>query len=106
MGDLSPAELSPSELLPAIYRAVLDRVAELERRGERLEASRFRTEAIHAYSRSWDLRGRRRLEAILRRAERTIADTPEPAPESVAELVTDGAQPASRSRKRGVATTA
>jgi hypothetical protein len=105
VGDLSPAELSPSELLPAIYRAVLDSVAELERRGERLEASRFRTEAIRAYSRSWDAAGRRRLEAILRRAERTIADTPEPAYEPIAELVTDGVPP-SQTRKRGVATTA
>ena len=74
MGDRSPAEL-----LPALYRSVLDEVAALERRGERLQAAQFRAEAIRAYSRSWDATGRRRLEAILRRAERALADAPEPA---------------------------
>jgi hypothetical protein len=81
--------LSPAEQLPALYRAVLDHVAELEHRGERFEASRLRTEAIRTYSRSWDARGRRRLEAILRRAERAVAVTPavalEPVPEAMAE---------------------
>jgi hypothetical protein len=71
-------ERSPAELLPALYRAVLDDIAELERRGERVEAAQFRVEAIRAYSRSWDDVGRRRLESILRRAERAIAEAPEP----------------------------
>ena len=79
MGDRSPAEL-----LPALYRAVLDEVAALERRGERLQAAQFSDEAIRAYSRSWDATSRRRLDAILRRAERALADAPEPAqPEAV-----------------------
>jgi hypothetical protein len=97
--------LSPAEQLPAIYRAVLDRVADLERRGERLEASRFRTEAIRAYSRSWDIRGRRRLESILRRAERVLAAVPESVLEPVPEPVTDAATPAADTVKQRVPTT-
>jgi hypothetical protein len=97
--------LSPAEQLPAIYRAVLDRVADLERRGERLEASRFRTEAIRAYSRSWDIRGRRRLESILRRAERALAAVPESVLEPVAEPLADAATPAADTVKQRVPTT-
>jgi hypothetical protein len=66
---------SPAEELPALYRAVLDGVAELERLGDRGQAARTRTEAVRAYSRSWDATGRRRLETILRRTERSIAET-------------------------------
>ena len=101
----SQGGLSPAEQLPAIYRAVLDSVAELERRGERLEASRFRTEAIRAYSRSWDLRGRRRLESILRRAQRALAEAPESVLEPVLEPVTDTVQPAADAVKQRVPTT-
>ena len=61
--DPNPA---PEEL-PALYRAVLDRVAELESSGQRDLANRVRAEAIRIYSRSWDDRARRRLEALLRR---------------------------------------
>jgi hypothetical protein len=101
----SQGGLSPAEQLPAIYRAVLDSIAELERRGERPEASRLRTEAIRAYSRSWDLRGRRRLESILRRAERALAEAPEAVLEPLAEPVTDASQPAADTVKRRVPTT-
>jgi hypothetical protein len=101
----SEGGLSPAEQLPAIYRAVLDSVAELERRGERLEASRFRSEAIRAYSRSWDVRGRRRLESILRRAQRALADAPEAMLEPVPEPVPDAAQPAADAVNRRVPTT-
>jgi len=66
--------LSPSEELPALYRAVLDGVAELERLGERREAGRVRADAVRAYSRSWDAAGRRKLETILHRAERVAAE--------------------------------
>lgn len=61
---------SPAEDLPALYRAILDRVAVLESEGERAQAARLRTDATEAYSRAWDERARRRLEALLRRAER------------------------------------
>jgi hypothetical protein len=65
--------LSPAEMLPALYRAILDSVAELERLGERQEAARVRDEASRIYARSWDDAARRRLESILRRADRTNA---------------------------------
>jgi hypothetical protein len=65
---------SPSEELPALYRAILDRVADLEASGERLEAARLRTEATAAYSRAWDERARRRLESLLRHAVRPTAE--------------------------------
>jgi hypothetical protein len=65
---------SPAEDLPALYRAILDRVAELELVGERARAARLRAEATDAYSRAWDQRARRRLETLLRRSDRD-ADT-------------------------------
>jgi hypothetical protein len=58
---------SPAEELPALYRAILDRVAALELAGDRADAARLRSEATDAYSRAWDERARRRLEALLRR---------------------------------------
>jgi hypothetical protein len=58
---------SASEELPALYRAVLDRVAQLEATRERDLANRVRAEAIHIYSRAWDERARRELLALLRR---------------------------------------
>jgi hypothetical protein len=61
---------SPAEDLPALYRAILDRVAELELAGERARAARLRTDATDAYSRAWDERARRRLETLLRRSDR------------------------------------
>ena len=100
----SQGGLSPAEQLPALYRAVLDHVAELEHRGERLEANRLRTEAIQAYSRSWDIRGRRRLESILRRAERVVAVTPEVVLEPVAEVATESSPTAPETVKRRVST--
>ena len=58
---------SAAEELPALYRAVLDRVAELEAGGQRDLANRVRADAIRIYSRSWDDRARRELEALLHR---------------------------------------
>ena len=60
---------SPAEELPALYRAILDRVAVLEAAGERTQAAQLRTDAREAYSRAWDERARRRLETLLRRSE-------------------------------------
>jgi hypothetical protein len=65
---------SPSEELPALYRAILDRVADLEASGQRAEAAQLRSEAIAAYSRAWDERARRRLESLLRHAVRPAAE--------------------------------
>lgn len=61
---------APAEELPALYRAILERVASLEAAGDRAEALRVRSAATKAYSRAWDDRARRDLEALLRRAER------------------------------------
>lgn len=56
-----------AEELPGPYRAVLDRVGELAANGDRPLANRVRADAIAIYSRSWDERARRELEALLRR---------------------------------------
>jgi len=66
---------SVAETLPALYRAILDEVAELELRGARDDGARTRSAAIRVYSRAWDDRGRRELEEILRRAQRTTGGT-------------------------------
>ena len=58
---------SAAEELPALYRAVLDRVAGLEAEHKRELANRVRAEATRIYSRAWDERARRELVALLRR---------------------------------------
>ncbi len=58
---------SAAEELPALYRDVLDRVAELEAGGRRELAGKVRAKATRIYSRSWDDRARRGLQALLRR---------------------------------------
>jgi hypothetical protein len=66
-----------AEDLPALYRAILDAVADLERRGRRVDARRIRSEATAAYSSSWDEAGRRRLEQLHAQAWRLIAGSEE-----------------------------
>jgi hypothetical protein len=56
-----------AEELPALYRAVLDRVGQLEAAGERQQAGRIRADAMRIYSRAWDGRAKRDLESLLRR---------------------------------------
>jgi len=58
---------SAAEVLPSLYRAVLDRVAEIAASGERSLANDVRSEATRIYSRAWDDRARRELEGLLRR---------------------------------------
>lgn len=65
-------DLSPAEELPGLYRAILDRVAELEALGQRAEALRIRHAATESYSGSWDASCRRTLLAQLRRADRSL----------------------------------
>ena len=65
--------VSLAEDLPALYRALLDRVAGLERLGARAEAARIRHEATQAYSNAWDEAARRMLVALIVRADRTTA---------------------------------
>jgi hypothetical protein len=50
-----------AEILPELYRSVLDAVASLEQRGQRPAAARIRAEAIAVYSRRWDADAARRL---------------------------------------------
>jgi hypothetical protein len=70
-----PPEPAPNvaEDLPEIYRAILDRVAGLERIGARPEAAAIRAAATRAYSDAWDDRARRQLVGLLVRAQRTMA---------------------------------
>ena len=65
--------MSLAEDLPALYRAILDGVAQLERVGRRREAGVVRAEATHVYSTRWDEAGYRRLEQIQRRIERLLS---------------------------------
>jgi hypothetical protein len=68
-------QLAPGEL-PALYRAVLDTVARLERIGERQAAFDIRARALRTYSTRWDQRGRRELVRINRDAQRRLAMSP------------------------------
>ena len=64
------SQSSPAEDLPALYRGILDGVAQLEEIGQRREAALVRAEATRIYSRSWDAGGRRQLEQVQRRIDR------------------------------------
>jgi hypothetical protein len=66
-------DLPVAEILPGLYRNVLDAVADLEGRGRRPEAAAIRGEAIGIYSRAWTADAARRLRSLLARAGR-IAD--------------------------------
>lgn len=65
---------SAAEELPELYRAVLDRVGQLEAAGHRQVANRVRADAIRIYSRAWDARAHRDLLALLRRNAAEPAD--------------------------------
>ena len=75
--DAPPPVIEPAasvaEDLPELYRAILDRVGQLERIGERREASEIRLAATGAYSVAWDEGARVRLLALLARADRALA---------------------------------
>jgi hypothetical protein len=58
---------SAAEELPALYRALLDRVAQIEAGGRREAAYRLRTDATRIYSKCWDDRARRALQELLDR---------------------------------------
>jgi hypothetical protein len=57
--------MSAAEELPALYRALLDRVAQIEADGRRTAAYRLRRDATRIYSRAWDDRARRALQSLL-----------------------------------------
>jgi hypothetical protein len=69
---------TPAEELPGLYRTILERVAELEQRGERSEAAQIRMSATAAYSAAWDESGRNRLLSLVHRADRAIDGTSRP----------------------------
>ena len=61
-----------AEDLPEIYRAILERVAGLERIGARREAGQIRASATGTYSDAWDEAARRHLLSLLARADRGL----------------------------------
>jgi hypothetical protein len=62
-----------AEVLPGLYRAVLDAVADLELRGYRLDAAAIRRDATRAYSAAWTPAAARRLRILSARAARIVA---------------------------------
>jgi hypothetical protein len=72
-------EQNPAELLPCLYRTVLDSIARLERAGERTAAFEIREKAIRTYSRRWDERARQTLERLDRHARARLAASPQAA---------------------------
>ena len=62
-----------AEDLPEIYRAILNRVADLEHIGARRDAGRIRADATRAYSDAWDESARRQLLGLLARAQRGLS---------------------------------
>ena len=63
-------EPSLAEIMPVLYRGVLDSVADLEARNGRHEAARIRDAAIQVYSRAWNVDAARRLRALCEKASR------------------------------------
>jgi ribosomal protein S6 len=57
-----------AEELPELYRALLDRIAQIDATGHRRLAYRIREKATRIYSRAWDDRARRGLEELLRQS--------------------------------------
>jgi hypothetical protein len=62
-----------AEVLPGLYRAVLDAVADLELRGLRRDAAAIRADATRAYSGAWNHAAARRLRILTARAARIVA---------------------------------
>ena len=65
-------QLPVSEVLPGLYRAVLDAVARLEAHGRRREAGAIRAEATATYSKAWNSAAEGRLRTLRTRADRII----------------------------------
>ena len=62
-----------AEVLPGLYRTVLDAVADLEVRGYRRDAATIRSDATRAYSGAWNPAAARRLRVLSARAARIVA---------------------------------
>ena len=67
---------NPAEVLPKLYRDVLDGVGRLERIGERQAAYEIRRKAQRAYSSRWDERARRTLDKLEHDARARLAANP------------------------------
>jgi hypothetical protein len=63
---------SVAEVLPVLYRSVLDAVGRLEARGLRREAATIRADATEAYSGAWNPAAARRLTSLRDRAEKVV----------------------------------
>lgn len=61
-----------AEVLPVLYRSVLDAVGRLEARGLRREAANIRADATEAYSAAWNSGAVRRLTSLRDRAEKVM----------------------------------
>jgi hypothetical protein len=61
-----------AEVLPVLYRSVLDAVGRLEARGLRREAATIRADATEAYSGAWNPAAMRRLTSLRDRAEKVL----------------------------------
>lgn len=61
-----------AEILPGLYRAVLDAVADLEAGKRRRDAATIRTEATRVYSRAWNADAAKRLRALRARADKIV----------------------------------
>jgi hypothetical protein len=64
---------SVAEVLPGLYRAVLDAVADLELRGYRLDAAALRRDATRVYSAAWNPAAAHRLRVLRVRGARIVA---------------------------------
>lgn len=67
---------NPAEVLPGLYRTVLEAVSRLERAGERQAAYEIRYRALRTYSTRWDEHGRRALCNLEREAQVRLAASP------------------------------
>jgi hypothetical protein len=71
--DPAPVEQQPvAEVLPGLYRAVLDAVADLELRGYREDGSAIRADATRAYSGAWNAAAAHRMRVLCARAARIV----------------------------------
>ena len=61
-----------AEILPGLYRAVLDAVGRLEANGLRREAATIRADATETYSGAWNEAATRRMRQLRDRADKVL----------------------------------
>lgn len=71
-----------AEELPELYRALLDRIAQIDAAGHRSLGYRIRAEATRIYSRAWDERARHGLQELLRQSAEKAPVRRKPVPGS------------------------